>query len=130
MIAMKQTWSIGERLFKDDYKKRIKMFNALVGSIALYGTEVRGWRNEERVDSVKKKYVKWILGLDRRTPNYILVEETKMRELRLEAMKRVIKYEEITRKTKRKIVMECIKELDTEGRESEENKKGKEKRSN
>lgn len=37
---MKQTWSIGERIFADDYEKRIKMFNALVGSVALYGTEI------------------------------------------------------------------------------------------
>lgn len=30
------------------------MFNALVGSIALYGTEVWGWRNENRVDKIKR----------------------------------------------------------------------------
>ncbi|KMQ92546.1 hypothetical protein RF55_7448 [Lasius niger] len=122
MIAMKQTWSIGGRLFKDDYERRMKMFNALVESIALYGAEMWGWRNEERVDRVKKKYVKWILGLDRKTPNYILAEETKMRELRLEAMKRAIKYEETARKSRKKIVVECMKALDREERGSEENK--------
>lgn len=37
-IAMKQTWSIEERLFRDDCGKKIKMFKVLVGSIALYGT--------------------------------------------------------------------------------------------
>lgn len=47
---------------------------------------------------IKRKYVKWILGLDRRTPNYILVEETKMIELRLEAIRRAIMYEERARK--------------------------------
>jgi len=41
-IAMKLTWSIAERIFKDDYKGRIKMFNALVDSIALYGAEIWG----------------------------------------------------------------------------------------
>lgn len=40
MVAMKKTWSIGERLFKEDYIRRMRMFNALVGSIALYGAEV------------------------------------------------------------------------------------------
>lgn len=39
MVAMKQTWSIGERIFADDYV-RIKMFNALVRSVALYGAEI------------------------------------------------------------------------------------------
>lgn len=37
MIAMKMSWSIGERIFKDDYRRRMKMFEALVGSVALYG---------------------------------------------------------------------------------------------
>lgn len=40
MVAMKQTWSIGERIFADDYERRIKMFNALVGSVVLYGAEI------------------------------------------------------------------------------------------
>jgi len=55
-IAMKKTWSIGERLFKDDYERRVKMFDALVGSVALYGAEVWGWRNEARLDRVKRKH--------------------------------------------------------------------------
>lgn len=76
------------------------MFNALVGSIALYGTEVWGWRNENRVDKIKRKYEKWILGLDIRTPNYILAEEIKTKELKLEAVKRAVKYEEKTKQLK------------------------------
>lgn len=32
-IDMKMTWSIGERLFKDDYKRKMKMFKALVDSM-------------------------------------------------------------------------------------------------
>jgi len=31
---MKQIWSIREKMFKEDYKRRMKMFNA---SVALYG---------------------------------------------------------------------------------------------
>lgn len=48
------------------------MFKALVGNIALYGSEVWGWRNEARMDRMKRKYVKWILDLDSNTLNYIL----------------------------------------------------------
>lgn len=29
------------------------------------------------MEKIKRKYIKWILKLDRRTPNYILEEETK-----------------------------------------------------
>lgn len=67
------------------------MFNALIGSVALYGVEIWGWRMDERLDEIKRKSVKWILGLDRRTPNYIVLEETKMEESRMEALKRAIK---------------------------------------
>lgn len=55
------------------------MFNALVGSIALYGAEIWGWREEEKMNKIKRRYVKWVLGLDI-TPNYIVIEETKVRE--------------------------------------------------
>lgn len=61
------------------------------------------------MDRIKRKYVKWILGLDRRAPNYILVEEIKMIELRLEAMRWAIKYKEKASKFVKKIV--CIKLL-------------------
>lgn len=70
------------------------MFNTLVGSVVLYGAEIWGWTRDGRMDGIKRKYVKWILGLDRRTSNYILVEETKMKELRMEALEKAIKYEE------------------------------------
>jgi len=63
-IAMKQTWSIGERLFKENFERRMKMFQALAGSVALYGAEIWGWGGGERMDRLKR--MKWILGLDRR----------------------------------------------------------------
>lgn len=56
-IAMKQAWSIGERLFEDDYRRRLKMFRALV-SVALYGAEIWGWGNDTRIDGIERKYVK------------------------------------------------------------------------
>lgn len=60
--------------------------------------------------------------MDRKTPNYILVEETKMIELRIEAMRRVIKYEKGARNSDKKIVIECIKDLEKERKEGEESK--------
>lgn len=119
-IAMKKTWSIGEKLFKDDYGRRVKMFDALVGSVALYGAEIWRWRNEERLDRIKRKYIKWILGLDRSTPNYIVIEETKMKELKTEAMKRAAKFEDKAWNSEKKI--ECIRDLNKKRAEGEESK--------
>ena len=36
---MKKTWSVGERIFKQDYKRRM-MVGALVESVALFGAEI------------------------------------------------------------------------------------------
>jgi len=47
IIAMKNTWSTGEKLFKDNFVRRMKMFELLVESVALYGVEIWGWQYEE-----------------------------------------------------------------------------------
>lgn len=44
-------------MFKNDYERRVKMFDALLGSVTLYGAEVWGWRNEARLDRIKRKYI-------------------------------------------------------------------------
>lgn len=121
-VAMKKTWSIGEKVFKDDFGRRMKMFEALVGSVALYGAEIWGWTNDARLDRIKRKYVKWILGLDRTTPNHILVEETKLREIKTEALRRAVKFEEKERNGGKKIVAECFKVMDRQRAKKEEGK--------
>lgn len=40
MIATKKTWHLGERLFRDWFKRRIKLFEALVESVILYSAKV------------------------------------------------------------------------------------------
>lgn len=66
--------------------------------------------------------MKWILGLDRKTPNYILIEETKMIEIRIEATRRAIIYEEKVRNSGKKLVVECIKDLEKVRTKKEEGK--------
>lgn len=51
-----------------------------------------------------------------------------MEELRMEALKRAIKYEENTRQMEKKIVIECMKEIDRRRIESEESKWEKKRR--
>lgn len=87
---MKKTWSIGEGIFKENYRRRVRMFEALVESVAMFGTEIWGWKEEERIDAISRKYVKWILGLDRTTPNYILEEELKLKNMKINALKKLL----------------------------------------
>ncbi|XP_050494286.1 chromatin assembly factor 1 subunit A-like [Bombus huntii] len=88
----------------------MKMFRALVESVALFGTEVWGWNMEERLDRIQRRYVKLILGLDMTTPNYILVEECKLTEIKEKALRRAARYEGKAIESKKELVKECIKE--------------------
>lgn len=57
-VALKQTWSIGERLFRNDFsRRRMKMFNTLVGSVVVYGAKIWGWEGGEMIDKLKRKYM-------------------------------------------------------------------------
>ncbi|XP_033351099.1 uncharacterized protein LOC117234220 [Bombus vosnesenskii] len=127
-IAMKKTWSVGERIFKQDYKRRMKMFGALIESVALFEAEVWGWNMEERLDRVQRGYVKWILGLDMTTPNYILVEECKLVEIKEKVLKRVARYVDEALESKKELVMECIKEREREWGNGQEEKRAKKRK--
>ena len=37
-----------------------------------YGVEVLGWKEWVEVEKIQTKYIKWCLGIDRWTPNYIV----------------------------------------------------------
>ena len=108
---MKKTWNVEERIFKQDYKMRMRMFGALVESVALFGAKVCGWNMEERLDRIQRRYAKWILGLDMTTPNYILIEECKLTEIKEKALRGTARYEGKAIESKKELVVsECMKE--------------------
>lgn len=45
-MVMRKIWGIGKRLFRDDVRKRILMFDTLVW--AVLGYEIKIWRWKER----------------------------------------------------------------------------------
>jgi hypothetical protein len=87
-------WRIKERKFGHDFRRRVKMFDSLVKSVMMYGAEIWGWREQEGLEGVQGKYLKWVLGVDRETPGYIVMEETKRDGIRIEAGKRAVRFEE------------------------------------
>lgn len=40
-------WSIGERKFKEDWDKRMRLFDALIESVMMYGAEIWGWKERK-----------------------------------------------------------------------------------
>src|SRR5436190_16029940 len=81
--VMGQVWSIGKRRFKNDWGKRLWLFDALVWSVMGYGVEMWGWREREKIEHLQEKYIRWVMGMDWNTPGYMVREEWqrgKMRE--------------------------------------------------
>ena len=98
-IALPQTWGIGHRKFKNNFKLRMLLFDKLIASIIMYGAEIWGWKEQSKIEKIQTKYVRWILGLDTQTPVYIIEEETKRFKMKTEAGRRAMKYEEKLRRT-------------------------------
>lgn len=46
------------------------------------------------LETIQIKYIKWCLGLDRHTPGYIILDETKVDKLRSKTGERALKYEQ------------------------------------
>jgi hypothetical protein len=61
------------------------MFESMVESVLKYGTEIWGWKEQEEVERVQEKKLRWVLGVDRETPGYIVREECKRSKLRVKA---------------------------------------------
>jgi hypothetical protein len=71
------------------------MFESMIKSILMYGSEIWGWKEQEEVEKMQKKYLRWVLKylrwvlgvVDRETPSYIVREECKRNRRRVKAGK-------------------------------------------
>lgn len=109
-VIMKWVWGFGERKFKGDWKWRCKLFDTLVKSVLSYGVEIWGFREWDGIEKIEERYLRWVLGVERSTPGYIVREEWKRNKFRIEAGIRAIKYECKEAVRDREILMECEKE--------------------
>ena len=75
------------------------MFNVMVNSIVLYGVEVWGWREWIDIEGLQKRYIRWMLGLDKCTPGFKAREETKINQISIEARARAIKFKDEIKST-------------------------------
>ena len=90
---MGKIWGIGERVCREEWKKRMRIFDALVESIMMYGVEIWGWRGWEEVEKIQDTYIKWVMKLDKTTSRHILHEETGRYKIEVKAEKCAVKYE-------------------------------------
>ena len=81
---------MGNENSEGNTERKIMIFKTLIRSILLYAAEIWGWTETEKIHKVDTR-------LDFNTPAYIILEETKIEKIRIEAGKRAQKYEEMTR---------------------------------
>lgn len=70
------------------------MFDTLVKSMIMYGAEIWGFKEYEKLERLQRKYMKWTLILEGNTPNYLLMEEKRRDEIVIEAGARAIEFGE------------------------------------
>lgn len=51
------------------------LFDSLVWSMVRYRVEIWGWKEREKIEALQERYMRWVLGVDRRTPWYLVREE-------------------------------------------------------
>ena len=56
-IIMKKVWGIREKIFKDDFKRRMRLYDTLVASVLLYGVEIWGWKEYEEIERLYERYI-------------------------------------------------------------------------
>jgi hypothetical protein len=62
-------WGIGERKWGGDFRRRMMIFESMIESILMYGTEIWGWKEEG--EKMQEKYLRGVLGVERETPAYL-----------------------------------------------------------
>ncbi|KYN08823.1 hypothetical protein ALC57_19070 [Trachymyrmex cornetzi] len=81
MAVMGQVWGIRKRRFGKDWKRRIWLFDKLIWAMVSYGVEIWGWKEREAVERLQERYLRWVLGVERRTPGYMVRKELQREKL-------------------------------------------------
>ncbi|XP_050452139.1 probable multidrug resistance-associated protein lethal(2)03659 [Cataglyphis hispanica] len=59
--VMSQVWGIGKRKFKNDWGKRLWLFDKLVMG---YGVEIWEWRERKELEKLHESYLRWVSGVE------------------------------------------------------------------
>jgi len=80
--GMGKIWGLGKRKFGGDWGRRLWLFDRLVWTVLSYGVEIWGWKEREGMERIEERYLRWVLGVDARTPGYMVREELQREKLR------------------------------------------------
>jgi len=114
---MGQVWGIGKRRFGKDWGRKIWLFDKLVWTILGYGVEIWGWKEREGVERLEERYLNWVLGVEAKTPRYMVREELQREKLRSRAGRRAWGFEKRLEEGRGSaLARECRRELRERGK--------------
>ena len=87
------------------------MFKSQLFAAITYGAEITGWKEWDCLELAQRRYLRWILGLERGTRKAILMEETKSTPIYIETGAIAMKYEERIQNSPCHILRECLLEV-------------------
>jgi len=96
--GMWKIWGLGEKLCRNNFRRRWILFRYLVQSVMAYGVEIWGWEEKKELEKVIMDYIRWLFGLDFCTPRYVITRELIMDKLRVDWGIRARRYEEKVKK--------------------------------
>lgn len=56
--------------------------------------EIWGWKEREKLEKLQERFLRWMMGLERRTPGYMVRKELQREKLRTRAGRRTWGFEE------------------------------------
>lgn len=92
-IVMREVWRIGKRMWGKDWERGLWLYDTLVWTVMGYGAEVWGWKERKEIEEVHDRFLRWTMGIDWRTPGYMIREELDRWMMRGRAGKRAWEFE-------------------------------------
>jgi hypothetical protein len=103
-----KVWSLGERICRNDFKRRGILFRYLVQSVMEYGVEIWGWEEKKDLEKIMFDYVRWVYRIDFCTPRYIILKELGLEKMKIRWGIRAVRFEEkIRKKDENSIIRKC-----------------------
>lgn len=76
-----------------------------------YGVEIWGWKERKELEKIHERFLKWVLGVKRRIPGYLVREEVQRDLINSRAGNRAWEFEEKLAEGKESILAKmCLRE--------------------
>lgn len=77
-----------------------------------YGVEIWGWKERERVEKLEERYLRCVMGLNSRTPGYMVREKLQRRKSKRRARKWAWRFEKrLGEGRKEELARNCLEEI-------------------